>query len=72
MAINVDFKFDFEKHLNSALADSYQDIAYIAKGLEMKSTSVEKAIRSLIEINVSAISKVLNAYNKELLNDIEL
>ena len=72
MSANVNFTFDFKKHLSLALQDSYQDISDIAKQLDSKSISIEKAIRQLTKINISAISDVLNAYNKELLNEIEL
>lgn len=70
--VNVDFKFDFQKHFDDALCDSYQDIANIAKALDMKTKRTEDAIRELIGLSSSAFCKVLAAYNEELLNEIEL
>ena len=69
---NVDFEFDFEKALSEAYCDDdiYQDIAYIAKGLDMKSLKTEDAIRKLIKINSSVLAKVLMKYNHELLNEL--
>lgn len=69
---NVDFEFDFEKAISKAYHDDeiYQDISYIAKGLDMKGITTEDAIRKLIKINSSVLAKVLNQYNYELLNEI--
>lgn len=69
---NIDFEFDFEKALAQAYHDDeiYQDISYIAKGLDMKSTTTEDALRKLIKINSSVLAKVLKQYNHELLNEI--
>lgn len=69
---NVDFKFDFEKALENAYHDDeiYQDISCIAKGLDMKITTTEDALRKLIKINSSVLAKVLKQYNHELLNEI--
>ena len=69
---NVDFEFDFEKALSAAYHDNeiYQDISYIAKGLDMKSITTETAIRKLIKINSSVLAKVLKQYNYELLNEV--
>lgn len=65
-----DFEFDFETAISDAYFENYQDIAYIAKGLDMKSLSTEDAIRKLIKINSSVLSKVLRKYNYELLNEL--
>lgn len=69
---NVDFKFDFKSALAKAYQDDavYQKISYIAKGIDMKCISTEQAIRNLIEINSLALSKVLEAYTSELLNEL--
>ena len=69
---NIDFEFDFESALLEAFHDDeiYQDISYIAKGLDMKSINTETAIRKLININSSALAKVLIKYNHELLNEL--
>ena len=69
---NIDFEFDFATALAEAYHDSdiYQNISYIAKGLDMKSVSTEEAIRKLIAINSSVLSKVLTKYNYELLNEL--
>ena len=72
MAINVDFTFDFQKALSEAYTDFYQEITDIAKGLDSKCLSTEKAIRRLIEINSSVLIKVLTHYNSELLDEIEV
>lgn len=70
--VNIDFEFDFEKALANAYQDDeiYQDISYIAEGLDLKSTTTENAIRKLIKINSSVLAKVLKQYNRELLNKI--
>ncbi|MDE6053241.1 MAG: hypothetical protein K2G55_05665 [Lachnospiraceae bacterium] len=69
---NVDFEFDFETALAKAYQDDeiYQNIAYIAKDLDMKGISTEDAIRELIKINSSVLAKVLKKYNYELLNEL--
>lgn len=68
---NVDFEFDFETAISDAYKmDYYQDISYIAKGLDLKSVSTEQAIRDLIRINSSVLAKVLKKYNYELLNEL--
>lgn len=69
---NIDFEFDFETALSDAYHDDeiYQDISNIAKGLDMDSIKTEDAIRKLIKINSSVLSKVLKKYNYELLNEL--
>ena len=67
---NVDFEFDFKTAISYAYTEKYQDITNIAKGLDMKSLSTEDAIRELIKINSSVLSKVLKKYNYELLNEL--
>lgn len=69
---NIAFEFNFEKALSEAYHDDeiYQDISYIAKGLDLKSLSTEDAIRKLIKINSSVLAKVLRQYNYELLNEV--
>ena len=70
--VNIDFEFDFKAALSRAYHDDeiYQRISYIAKGLDMKSINTENAIRQLININSSVLSKVLTEYNHELLNSL--
>ena len=72
MSVNIDFEFDFEAAIKKAYLDDeiYQQISDLAKGLDMKSIRTEEAIRSLIEINSKVLANVLNAYNKELLNEL--
>lgn len=67
---NVDFEFDFETAISNAYTEHYQDISYIAKGLDLKSVSTEQAIRDLIKINSTVLAKVLKKYNYELLNEL--
>lgn len=69
---NVDFEFDFESEIEKAYHDDeiYQDIAYIAKDIDMKGINTEDAIRKLIKINSSVLAKVLRKYNYELLNEL--
>lgn len=70
--MNIDFEFDFEKAIADAYRDDeiYQDISGIAKSIDMKTISTEKAIRDLIKINSSVTAKVLKKYNYELLNNL--
>ena len=69
---NIDFEFDFATALAEGYHDDdiYQSISYIANGLDMKCISTEDAIRQLIAINSSVLSKVLIKYNYELLNEL--
>lgn len=69
---NVNFEFDFENEIAKAYHDDeiYQEIAYIAKDLDMKGIKTEDAIRKLIKINSSVLAKVLKKYNYELLNEL--
>ena len=69
---NVDFRFDFQSALLKAYQDDtlYQDISDIAKSIDIGSISTEDAIRKLIKINSVALSKVLESYNAELLNEL--
>lgn len=70
--MNIDFEFDFAKALSDAYHDNetYQDISYIAKAIDMQSISTETAIRELIKINSDVLAKVLKKYNSELLNNL--
>ena len=73
--VNVDFKFDFASALAKEYHDSeiYQSIAYIAKDIDANNPiSIETAIRELIKINSTVLANVLENYNQELLNEIEL
>lgn len=70
--VNVDFKFDFKSAIKE-YSDKYQSIAYIAKDIDANNTiSIETAIRELININSTVLATVLENYNQELLNEIEL
>ncbi|MFQ9112408.1 MAG: hypothetical protein ACLR4P_04805 [Butyribacter sp.] len=72
--VNVDFKFDFASALAKEYHDSeiYQSIADIAKGIDINALTTEDAIRKLIKINSTVLANVLEKYNYELLNEIEL
>lgn len=73
--INVDFKFDFKSAISNEYKDDdiYQSISYIAKDIDANSSvSIEAAIRELIKINSTVLANVLEKYNAELLNEIEL
>lgn len=71
--VNVDFKFDFKSAIAKEYSDKYQSIAYIAKDIDANNPiSIETAIRELIKINSTVLANVLENYNQELLNEIEL
>lgn len=67
---DIDFEFDFETAIAREYQTEYQAIAYIAEGLNSNSIDAEKAIRDLIKINSTVLSKVLTDYNRELLNEL--
>lgn len=72
--VNVDFTFDFEKAFAEAFADDevYQNISYFAKCFNVSPETAENALRLLAEANTKVFSKVMEKYNRELLNEIEL
>lgn len=72
--INVDFKFDFKSAISNEYKDDEinQSISDIAKGIDIGAIKTEEAIRKLIKINSTVLANVLEKYNAELLNEIEL
>lgn len=72
--INVDFKFDFKSAISNEYKDDEidQSISDIAKGIDTGAIKTEEAIRKLIKINSTVLANVLEKYNAELLNEIEL
>lgn len=72
--VNVDFKFDFKKHITDAYSttDVSEKIKRIASSIDSGTVSTEVAISQLITLNSSVLSDVLCAYNQELLNEIEI
>ena len=72
--VNVDFKFDFKSAISKEYLDSdiSQSIVDIAKGIDINALKTEDAIRQLIKINSTVLANVLEKYNQELLNEIEI
>lgn len=72
--VNVDFKFDFKSAISNEYKDDEidQSISDIAKGIDIGAIKTEEAIRKLIKINSTVLANVLEKYNAELLNEIEL